>query len=531
LQITLTAALNVGTLDSVTVFYQGQPPSTGFGSFTQNFHNSIPIIATLSEPYGASDWWPCKQSLDDKIDSIDIIVTTPRQYRAGTNGVLLSETMVGNDKVYHWKSNYPITAYLVGIAVTEYAVYSEYLPLNSSDTLEILNYVYAEDSVTATTQSPFIKDVIALYDSLFITYPFYKEKYGHCQWNWGGGEEHQTMSFVSDFNGNLIAHECAHQWFGDYITCASFQDVWLNEGFATYLEALSQEFLLQPVFWTNWKTAVRDDITSLPDGSVFCTDTSNVSRIFNWRLSYEKGAFLLHMLRWKMGDSLFFQSLKNYLTDTTLAFNYATTDDLKNHLEATSGMSLTNFFDQWYYNQGYPSYTISYNVNGFDLFVKIEQTQSDPSVSFFEMPVPVEFQNGLNDTTLVFENTYSGQLFHATLNFNASTANFDPEIWILAANNSVTFDPTLGVNDFSKSSDAIRVFPNPVLNKLMIGNNGKSSFSLITVNNSIGQTVYAENRMLNSGNNEMNLSGLAKGIYILTVRSDDFTLNTKIVKE
>ena len=128
---------------------------TGFGSFKMDHHNNglTPIISTLSEPYGARDWWPCKQSLDDKIDSIDILVKTPSQYRAGSNGVLVDEIQSPGQTKYHWKSNYPITAYLVAIAVTDYVVFSNYAQVGS-DTLEILNYVFPEDSLNAATLAP-----------------------------------------------------------------------------------------------------------------------------------------------------------------------------------------------------------------------------------------------------------------------------------------------------------------------------------------------------------------------------------------
>lgn len=531
LQISLTAPLSSGTLDSVTVYYQGAPAATGFGSFGQSSHNSIPIISTLSEPYGARDWWPCKQSLDDKIDSLDIIIKTPQQFRAGTIGLLLSENAAGSDKIYHWQSHYPITAYLVGIAVTEYAVYSDYLPLNASDTLEILNYVYPEDSAVAVTQTPFIKDVIALYDSLFITYPFSDEKYGHCQWNWGGGEEHQTMSFVSDFTGGLIAHECAHQWFGDYITCASFEDVWLNEGFATYLEALTREFLISPGYWNSWKSSTRADVTSVPNGSVFCTDTTSVGRIFDGRLSYEKGAFVLHMLRWKLGDTMFFQGVGNYLNDPALAYGYAHTSDLKHHLETISGISLTNFFDQWYYNQGYPSYSISWNGTGNDVFVKIQQAQSDPSVMFFEMPLPLRFQDATHDTLIVFDNTFSGQVFQSSIGFSPQTVSFDPDIWILSKNNSVSLDPSLSSDEIRNVPASIDVYPNPVLGKLFINSLRKQEKAIVTLYSTMGQLVFHEERILSVGNNEINLYALPAGVYFLSVKTSENNFNMKIIKQ
>lgn len=202
LKVSLPQSVPVSTLDSVTVFYKGTPPNTGFGSFIKSSHGGTPIIWTLSEPYGAKDWWPCKQNLSDKIDSIDIIVKTPSTYRAGSNGKLISEAIVGSDKYYFWKSRYPIATYLVAIAVTNYAYYSHYVPLQNGS-LEVLNYVYPENLSAAQAQTQDIVNIIKLYDSLTIDYPFASEKYGHAQFGWGGGMEHQTMSFMGGFNYSL----------------------------------------------------------------------------------------------------------------------------------------------------------------------------------------------------------------------------------------------------------------------------------------------------------------------------------------
>ncbi len=444
LQINLPSPILFNTLDSVTVYYQGIPFGGGLGSFVKSTHSGVPVIWTLSEPFGAKDWWPCKQSLNDKIDSIDVIVTTPQSYRVASNGLLKSEITSGTNKIYHWQSHYPIAAYLVAIGVTNYAVYHDYLPLSPTDTIDVLNYVYPEHLPTAQSQTPDILNVIALFNNLVGLYPFSEEKYGHCEFGWGGGMEHQTMSFVINFSHSLIAHECAHQWFGDKVTCGSWEDIWLNEGFATYMEGLSEEFLF-PSTWTSWKTSKINSITSSPNGSVLCDDTTSVSRIFDSRLSYSKGAYLLHMLRWKLGDALFFQSLRNYLEDPDLAFSYAKTPDLIRHLENTSGQDLTKFFDQWYYKQGYPSYQVRWNQIGNDVCVKISQTQSNASVNFFEMPVPVRFQGSGHDTTIVFNHTFSGQAFNAELNFTATTVTFDPNLWLISKNNTVTFDSQLEI--------------------------------------------------------------------------------------
>ncbi|HRB52622.1 MAG: T9SS type A sorting domain-containing protein [Bacteroidia bacterium] len=457
--ILLPGIISTGQLDSIEIFYHGVPPTSGFGSFNQSTHNGVPVLWTLSEPFGASDWWPCKNSLTDKVDSIDVFVTTDTAYKVASNGKLISEIASGNQKITHWKSNYPTASYLIAIAVTNYAAYSDYVPMAGGDSLQVLNYVYPENLSSAQTQTPDIIPIIQLYDSLTIPYPFSHEKYGHAQFNWGGGMEHQTMSFMVNFSQDLMAHECAHQWFGDLVTCGSWEDIWLNEGFATYFEGLTKEHYY-PSLWYNWKKQKINNITSQPDGSVFCTDTNNVSRIFNGRLTYNKGSYLLHMLRWQLGDSVFFNALTSYLNDTLLKYSFAKTPDLIAHLQNSSGQNLSTFFNQWYYNQGYPSYTITWNQNNPSVWLKIDQTTSHPSVSFFEMSVPVRFYGNGTDTTIVFNHTFSGQQFTASIPWQVDSVVFDPDLWILSANNLVT----TGIETKDLSNENLQIYPNPVRN-------------------------------------------------------------------
>src|SRR5262249_23701080 len=148
---------------------------------------------------------------------------------------------------------------------------------------------------SAATNLPLVMNFLSMYDTLLIQYPFANEKYGHCQFNWGGGMEHQTMTFMDSYDFLLIGHELAHQWFGDRVTCGNWEDIWLNEGFATYFEALCENEFLGASAWTSWKQNTRNNITSAADGSVKCSDTTDFNRIFDDRLSYNKGAFLLHM--------------------------------------------------------------------------------------------------------------------------------------------------------------------------------------------------------------------------------------------
>jgi aminopeptidase N len=251
LTIRFSNVLTQNVADSVSVYYHGVPADNGFGSFVKETQHGLPdgtpIIWTLSEPYGSSDWWPCKNGLTDKADSMDIYISTPAIYQTASNGLLVSVSPEGANSTYHWKHRYPIATYLVCLSVTKYARYTELVPY-AGDTLEVINYVYPGDSAAAVAQTANIVPMIQLFDTLFGLYPFQQEKYGHAQFGWGGGMEHQTMTFVSSFGFELLAHELAHQWFGDKITCGSWTDIWLNEGFGTYLSGLCYEHLA-PAWW------------------------------------------------------------------------------------------------------------------------------------------------------------------------------------------------------------------------------------------------------------------------------------------
>ncbi len=451
----LPTSLPTGTLDSITVRYQGSPNNSGFGSFVREFHNGVPIVWTLSQPYGARDWWPCKIDLNDKIDSIDINFRTPSIYRVATNGLLVAEEPVGNDIIYRWQHRYPITAYLIAVSVTNYEIYTESLQLPNGQFLDVVNYVYPENLTSIQNQTPYTLELLTLFNDLFGLYPFSDEKYGHAQFSWGGGMEHQTMSFMGTFSKDLQAHELAHQWFGNKVTCASWEDIWLNEGFATYLTGLTKEFLESPQQWINWKQSQINYITSFSDGSVYVDNVNSVSRIFDGRLSYAKASYLLHMLRWLMGDDNFFQGSMNYLNDEDLAFGYATTADLQSHYEIQSGLDLNEFLDDWFYGQGYPTYHLTWSSTGTELELIIDQITSHSSVDFFEMVLPILVVGADQDSILRLKHDYSGQSFELTLDFVVEDIVFDPDFWILSRYNESLGSPVL-----DHTSD-IRVYPNP----------------------------------------------------------------------
>lgn len=528
LTVHFPSTLPASVADSLTFYYQGVPTSTGFGSFETNSHEGIPVLWTLSEPYGAMEWWPCKQALNDKLDSIDILITHPAQYRAASNGMLISETTANGWTTAHWKHRYPIPVYLIGIAVTNYEVFTDQAVFGN-DTIPYVNYVYPESMDAALIGVEENLEVIQLFNELFGVYPFHTEKYGHAQFGWGGGIEHQTMSFVGNFSYDLLVHELAHQWFGNKITCASWEDIWLNEGFATYLTGLCYNYL-RPQYWEIYKADRINKATLEPNGSVWVDDTTSVSRIFSSRLSYAKGAMLLHMLRWKSGDTAFFQGLRNYIEDPALAFGYARTADLKAHLEASSGLNLDEFFADWFYGKGFPSYEIIWSKNPQnEVKITLKQQTSDPSVSFFEMPVPVKFSNGTQDTVLVLNHAFSGQVFAAQLNFTPTEFIFDPDLWLLSRDNWVQ-----EVADDGKPLPevSIELYPNPSVQeftvRLKANDNEEVSLRLWSAD---GKLVTDQSAYLLPGFNliPVDVRGVAAGSYVLSVEAKNWRVERSVI--
>lgn len=530
--ITLPQIQAQGVLDSLSVSYSGNPVSSGFGSFETDTHNGDPVMWTLSEPFGAKAWWPCKQDLNDKIDMIDVYITTPRfnpsneEYIAVANGLEISQTINGSNKTTHYRHQYPIPAYLIAIAVTNYTVYSHTVA-NNGNPFEIVNYIYPEDISYAQSRTPITVDIMNLFADLFEPYPYANEKYGHAQFGWGGGMEHTTVSFMGSFSRGLIAHELGHQWFGDKVTCGSWQDIWLNEGFATYLSGLVIEDFDGESDFKTWRQDKIGSITDSPDGSVYvpAQDTTSVNRIFSSRLSYNKGSMVLHMLRKKLGDAIFFQGLKDYLADPALSYGYAKTPDLIRNMEAAAGgEDLSEFFNDWIYGEGYPRYTIRWNQAGgqSNINVEISQTQSHPSVSFFEAPVPLRI-NGTQGETLdiVLDNTTNNQAFQPAVGFTVQNIQFDPDYHLISRSNNVV----LGTEDFTLDQQ-FDIYPNPTSGIVNFEKPASINVQNINIYNTLGQLLYSEKY-----SETVDISKFSKGILIFQVETSEGVLNKRIVKE
>ena len=304
---------------------------------------------------------------------------------------------------------------------------------------------------------------------LFGVYPFYKEKYGHVQADIGGGMEHATMTTLKNFEEQLVAHELAHQWFGDNVTCANWNDIWLNESFATYSQYLMVENLpaLFPTTAAQTMADFHSNVMSSPGGSVYVpmTDSYNEGRIFNYRLTYAKGATALHNLRFEMQDDLaFFNTLKKY--QQQFANSFANTNDFKSVAEQVSGKKLTDFFNQKIYGEGYPTYNVTYLKHGTDtLILQINQTTSAPSVTpFFAGLMEYKILSPQGDTTIKLYQTANEQVFALYYPKKPTGIEVDPENWVLNGVGTIKE----GISTTAPAINDITVFPNPVEGNISI---------------------------------------------------------------
>ena len=415
----------------VTIDYDGAPQSTGFGSFVFATHAGQPIISSLSEPDGAPSWWPCVDRPDDKA-IVDMNLTIPSALKGVSNGLLVATIDNGNGtKTWQWRSNYPISTYLVSVAISNYVTWTDfYAPVTGGPAMPVQHWVYPEHENAARQDFSVTVPQLQFFSNLLGEYPFVEEKYGHAIFSFGGGMEHQT---VTSYGAGLIrgdnrfdwvvAHEMGHQWFGDSVGPAVWDEIWLNEGFASYSEALWWEHL-------HGTDGLFDYMASL-DSRPFCGPLHAPScGLFGYTV-YDKGAWVLHMLRGVMGDVAFFDGLRDYV----VAFQNgsATTDGLRATMEAASGLSLASFFDSWVFQTGEPAYQWSWSTaqtpSGWVTYVRVNQTQPGP---IFVMPIRLRVTTGAGSTETILQNNVRIQDFVLTPQAAQPTSlALDPDDWIL----------------------------------------------------------------------------------------------------
>jgi len=431
IDVTLDTPFNPGQTFVIKITYNGVPISVDDSISWQKMSGGFQgtAVSTLSEPYGARTWWPCKDRPDDKA-TVEEWWTVPSNWTAAGNGKLVGTTSLPNNRTqYRWQPTDPLTTYLVSIAATSYQTLTQTYTTLTGGTMPIVHYLYSADDVTnAQTSFSELPAMIAFYAATWGEYPFVEDKYGMSEFIWGGGMEHSTNTSYgyqlitgTHTYDYIVAHELAHQWWGDAVSPASWPDVWLNEGFATYGEALWAEHLGGPAGYRSYMQSLYSANFS---GTVY-----NPSNLFGSTV-YDKGAWCLHMLRGILGDASFNLAMRDwYSQNDNLS---ATTAQLQATMEARYGSSLNFFFQRFVNATGQGTYqygiaTANLGNGTYRSTVRIVQTQA----SLVTMPVRVTLVTPAGNDVRTVWNDQLDQDFTLDTASPVTDIQFDQDNWIL----------------------------------------------------------------------------------------------------
>lgn len=539
--IKVPANLAAGQAFKIEVDYSGTPPNgvtnpLGGAGMTNDVSPSWGnrVTWSLSEPFSAYEWWPCKQSLRDKADSVSVKITVPSTCKAGSNGVLENVVDLGNGTTrYEWKHKHVIDYYLISVAVAEYIDYTIYAnPVGAPNPVKIQNYIYNNPQTL-----PYFKtlidetvDYLEYFSEIFGLYPYHTEKYGHSMAPLGGGMEHQTMTTQGSFSKTLTSHELAHQWWGNQVTCASWSDVWVNEGFASYAEYLMLAKLYPGQEGPDMVNR-HQDIMSQPGGSIWVKDSLSDGAIFSGRLTYNKGAAFVHTLRFMLNDDAqFFQALRDY--QTTFKDSVAVGIDIKNTLEAASGIDLNAAFEEWYFGQGYPTYSAVWNSVGTDLHIKISHTTSRANITpTFTNPLEIRFtRSGQSDTIVRFP-IYGNQsnFIIPAIGTITNLASIDPNNWIINKIGTIQKDPNLNMLSTKniESDIAFDIYPNPATDVITISSKtaDKCQVQILDAKGKVLKTLDFSNKVT------VDLTQYPAGSYIVKIENSTIERTHLIIKK
>jgi aminopeptidase N len=422
--------------------YSGKPESLGFDAFMVKEIYGSPVVYNLSEPNYAPVWWPNKDLPEDKATS-SMSLQVPRGFKGVSNGLLIDSVQnTDGTTTFNWKSNYPIATYLVSLVVGKFSYWEDtYTSLDGTKKMPVVYYAFPRDSANAVIDWQNTPEMIEFFANTFGEYPFINEKYGMAQFGWTqGAMEHQTITsygylLITGDNRyeQVVIHELAHQWFGDAVTLKDWKNIWLNEGFATYSEALWEEY-------KGGKSAYFQQMKQTDFGYFSGTVYAPEGYIFSptvYATVYQKGGWILHMLRGVIGDELFFRLLREYYSK--FEFKNAETKDFQKLAEEISGQSLDWFFDQWVYTgKGRPKYEYSWKFENFQdqpglgaytVRLQLKQVQEDRDV--YKMPVKINIVTAAGSKEFTVFNDKREQMFLLTVDSNPKEVQIDKEGWIL----------------------------------------------------------------------------------------------------
>ncbi len=464
--IALGTALPANTLDSIWVYYRGTPPAVngaaeGYQVATDPTSGQD-YIYTLSESYEDRDWWPCKANMQDKIDSLDIIVSTPwigaDTFWVATNGKLIDSTVSGGSRTFTFKNRCPTASYLVCVSVARYNRYYRTVNIGGTDVQVVYNLFRGKSAASYNSiidAMDKVNDVLLAFSDKFGDYPFKNEKHGFYEGLGGaGGMEHQTFSAIASNSLTSIStlcHELMHQWFGDKTTFATWADLWLAEGFARYGEALAGELVPATLLDSDAEmAAAKSSARSITTNSTRIKSYANSAQVWsnaNIKTVYDRGCMVVSMLRALSGDDIFFLACRNYLDSANgSGYKSATTDSLKDNFNATLNYDLTPFFNDWVIGQGHPTTVVNWNTpvaNKLLISIGSQTKSSGASAGYFHNVIILRAQApGGYDTTIVIYDidgnnlakaglatgigaSVAGNLLSYDLSFTPTTVTFD----------------------------------------------------------------------------------------------------------
>lgn len=511
---------------------------------SNGFYASNGMVFTDCEPEGARYWFPCWDRPSDKA-TLDLTVKTPATAKLGSNGALVDSTFNGDTCTYHWVSSHNLATYLMVMsAKVNYNLDIVYWHKLSNPDDSIPLRFYYNNGENPSAMEVVLPLMTTYYSQNFCEHPFQKNGFAalNNQFAWGG-MENQTLTSICPgcWYESLVAHEYAHQWFGDMITCSTWADIWLNEGFATWCEAFWQEN-------TGGYSAYKADINSYADSYFqgnpgwaisepsWAIVTPSLNVLFDYSITYCKGACVLHQLRYTIGDSLYFATFQSYAADTNLRFKSAIIPDFISKVNTVTGENYDWFFNEWIYQPNHPQYMNYYDFkdNGGGLWqVDFFTTQIQTNTVFFKMPIEVKiFFEDNSDTIIRVMNDYNYEAYLWVFNKRPIQFQFDPSDNIVLKEESTI----LGIIDEQITKGYFRLFqnqPNPAQNQTSITYELVSpadvTLEIIDIMGKVVKSHVYSSKPTGMNSVDLDCSAFPSGVYYYRVKAGDVMQTKKMV--
>lgn len=536
LTIQLDRTYEPGDTASVTIHYYhyNQPDNA--------FYTGNGFVFTDCEPQGARKWFPCFDEPVDKA-TLTLRAKVPANVKLGSNGRLADSVAVADTIWYTWVSRDPIATYLMVISSRvnyKLDIVNWVSALYPNDTTPIRFYYNPTEN--PSSMKTMIIPLADYMESLFGKHPFEKNGFAtlNNQFSWGG-MENQTLTSLCPgcWYSSIVTHEFAHQWFGDMITCATWADLFLNEGFATYIETLwTGNVNGYDAYLSENESNASYYLSANPGWPIsdpeWATNVPNNNILFDYAVTYCKSACVLYMYRHMVGDSLFFKSLYDYANDSALRYQSATIANFVDRMNQSTGMDLNWFFDQWIFTPDHPDYLVTYDffengASGWEVKANIKQTQT--STGFFRMPVDLWVQfSDASDTVFTVMNEFNDQNYSFAVSKQPVNFAFDPDNRIILKTKAVIMSAG---NQPAQEEWSVKILSNPSNGILSVKIEATAKKSTdITVYTLEGRAVYtAKGIELNSGVNykQIDLTALPAGTYMLTMRTEGSTATEKFI--